>query len=50
MPNADELVLGLGDFNGHVGKCVEGFEGMHGGFGIGKIRILLGRMLKEKCY
>ena len=36
MGNANELVLGLGDFNGHVGKYAEGFEGIHGGYGIGK--------------
>ena len=27
MGNVNELVLGLGDSNGHVGKCAEGFEG-----------------------
>ena len=26
MANANELVLGLGNFNGHVGKCAEEFE------------------------
>ena len=31
MANASELVLALGDFNGHVGKCAEGYEGIHGG-------------------
>ena len=31
MGNANELVLGLGDFNGYVGKSAEGFEGIHGG-------------------
>ena len=36
MANANELVLGLLDFNGHVGKCAEEFEGTHGGYGIGK--------------
>ena len=36
MGNANELMLGLGDFNGHVGKCAEGFEGIHGGYGIRK--------------
>ena len=29
MANANKMVLGLGDFNGHVGKCANGFEGMH---------------------
>ena len=46
MGNAHELVLGLGDFNGHVGKCAEGFEGIHGGYGIGK-RQAEGRMLLD---
>ena len=36
MANANEMMLGFGDFNGHVGKCAEGFEGIHGGYGIGK--------------
>ena len=26
-----ELVLGMGDFNGHVGKRIEGYEGVHEG-------------------
>ena len=42
------MVLGLGDFNGHVGKCAEGFEGIHGGYGIGK-RNVEGRMLLDFC-
>ena len=37
LENANELMLGLGDFNDHFGKCAEGFEGTHGGYGIGKI-------------
>ena len=48
MANANELVLRLGDFNGHVGKCAEGFEGIHGGYGIGK-RNAEGRMLLDFC-
>ena len=36
-----ELVLGLGDFNGHVGKRIDGFEGV---YGIGK-RHVEGRKL-----
>ena len=31
-----KIIVSLGDFNGHVGKCAEGFEGVHGGNGIGK--------------
>ena len=48
MANANEMVLGLGDFNGHVGKCAEGFEGIHGGYGIGK-RNVEGSMLIDFC-
>ena len=48
MANANEMVLGLGDFNGHAGKCAEGFEGIHGGYGIGK-RNVEGRMLLDFC-
>ena len=48
MANPNELVLGLGDFNGHVGKCAERFEGIHGGYGIGK-RNAEGRKLLDFC-
>ena len=48
MANVNEMVLGLGDFNGHVRKCAEGFEGIHGGYGIGK-RNVEGRMLLDFC-
>ena len=43
-----ELVLGMGDFNGHVGKRIEGYEGVHGGNGIGE-RNVEGKMLLEFC-
>ena len=48
MANANALVLGLGHFNGDVGKCAEGFEGIHGGYEIGK-RIADGKMLLDLC-
>ena len=48
VANENELMLGLGDFNGHVGKCAEGFEGMHGGYGIGKTNAE-GRLLLDFC-
>ena len=48
MANANEMVLGLGDFNGHVGKCAEGFGGIHGGYATGK-RNVEGRMLLDFC-
>ena len=31
VANANELALGLGNFNGYFGKHVEGFESIHGG-------------------
>ena len=43
-----EINVSLGDFNGHVGKCAEGFEGVHGKNGIGK-RNAEGRRLLEFC-
>ena len=48
-----DLVLGMGDFNGRVGKRIEGHEDVHGGNGIGE-RNVEGKMLefcdeKELC-
>ena len=43
-----ELVLGMGDFNGHVGKQIEGYEDVHGRNGIGE-RNVEGKMLLEFC-
>ena len=48
MANANEMILGLGDFNGHERKCAKGFEGIHGGYGIGK-RNVEGRTLLNFC-
>ena len=31
----DQYLLVCGDFNGHVGKAPEGFNGVHGGCGFG---------------
>ena len=44
VANENKLVLGLGDFNGHFGKCADGFEGIHGGYGIGE------KTQREECY
>ena len=41
-----ELVLGTGDFNGHVGKRIEGYEGFHGANGF-RERNVEGKMLLE---
>ena len=48
MQNPGEVVLGLGDFNGHVGRWIDGFESVHGGCGIGK-RNVEGRRLLKFC-
>ena len=45
---ANEVLICLGDFNGHIGKEVDGFEGVHGGFEKG-MRNLEGRLLLEFC-
>ena len=34
--SCSEIIVSLGDFNGHVGKCAEDFEGVHGGMVLGK--------------
>ena len=31
-----EIVIPCGDWNGHVGKAADGYEGVHGGFGYGE--------------
>ena len=36
LGSSSEVIISLGDFNGHVRKCAEGFEGVHRGNGIGK--------------
>ena len=36
LGSSSEIVVSVGDFNGHVGKCAESVEGIHGGNGIGK--------------
>ena len=46
--SSSEFIVSLGDLNGHVGKCTEGFVGVHEGNGIGK-RNAGGRRLLEFC-
>ena len=41
-----EMAIVCGDFNGHVGERIEGYDGVHGGKGFGK-RNLEGEMLLE---
>ena len=44
LHSVGEIVLGMGDFNRHVGKWIEGYEDVHGGNGIGE-RNVKGKML-----
>ena len=43
-----EQIIGIGDFNGRVGKNIDGFHGVRGGLSIGE-RSQKGRMLMEFC-
>ena len=45
MNYTDDLVVCIGDFNGHVGRHI---DGVHGGHGVGQ-RNLEGKMLLEFC-
>ena len=36
LGQSSEIIVSLGDFNGHVGKCAEGFEVVHRGMVLGK--------------
>ena len=46
LKNSGEVILGVGDFNKHVGRWIDGFEGVHGGYGIGKRNVEKTRILK----
>ena len=48
IQSADDLVMHLGDFNGLVGRHIDGFVGVHGGYGVGQM-YLEGRMLLQFC-
>ena len=48
LQNPSEVVLGMGDFNEHVGRLIDSYEGVHGGYGIGK-RNAEGRRLLVFC-
>ena len=48
LQNPSEVVLGMGDFNGQVGRQIDGFEGVYGGYSIGK-RNVEGRGQLEFC-
>ena len=34
--SADDLVMCLGDYNGHLGGHIDGFDGVHEGHGVGQ--------------
>ena len=46
--HTSELIIVIGDFNGHVGRNIDGCQGFHGVFSIGKGNHE-GRMLLEFC-
>ena len=46
MHCAGDLVMRLCDFNGHVGRHIDGLNGVHVGYGVGQ-RNLEGTMLLE---
>ena len=48
MHSADDLVMCLGGINGHDDRHIDGFYGVHGGYGVG-LRNLERRMLLEFC-
>ena len=48
MHSADDFVMCLGCFNGHVGRHIDGFYEMHGGYCVGQ-RNLERRMFLEFC-
>ena len=48
MHSADDLAMCLGDIKGHAGRHIDGFDGVHGGYGV-RQRNFEGRMLLESC-
>ena len=48
MHSADNFAKCLDDSNGHVCRHIEGFDWVHGEYGVGR-RNLEGRMLLEFC-
>ena len=48
LQSPEEMIVGLKDFNGHVGEQLDGFEGVCGEYGFGK-RNVEGRRLLEFC-
>ena len=48
MHSAGDLIMCLGDFNGHVDRHIDVFDGVHGGFGVGQRNFGV-KMLLEFC-
>ena len=46
LQSPGKVVLGLGNFNGHVGRRIDGFDGVHAGYGIGKRNVEQRRLLE----
>ena len=46
--SAGNLVMCLVDFNGHIGRHIDGLDGVHGGYGVGHTN-MEERMLLEFC-
>ena len=47
-----KIIVSSGNFNGHVGKCAESFEGIHGGMVLGnqmKVEDCWSFVMKENC-
>ena len=36
MHSEDDVVMCLGDVNGHMGRHIDGFDGGHGRYGVGQ--------------
>ena len=39
MHSAGDLVMCLDDFNGHIGRHINGFDVVHGGYVIGQMNL-----------
>ena len=48
MHSTGDLVMYLSDFNGHVGRHIDRFDEVHGGYGVG-LRNFEGGMLLLFC-
>ena len=44
--NASEILIVCGDFNGHIRKNADGYEGVHGGRGFGRLNLESERILE----